>query len=113
MTKHSENKEQSNSTKPVLSEGFLLTNGFIKTKGKFGEYFLHEKYQLFRCWFHNGELQVGKKDVEKDVCIWIATLDDRNDFKELFRILTKDTICDFNKSKNDLESNGYSFEVGV
>jgi len=96
-----------------MNEQFLFANGFIKTKGKFGEYFLHEKYQLFRCWFHNGELQVGKKDAEKDICIWIATLDNRNDFTELFRILTKQTILKANYTKNNLESNGYSFEAGV
>jgi hypothetical protein len=97
----------------LINEYFLLTNGFIKTKGQFGEYYYHHEYQLFRCWFHNEELQIGKKDIEKDICLWIATLDDRNDFKELFRILTKENICGFNNSKNDLESNGYSFEMGV
>ena len=108
-----EQAESGNLVKPVLSEVFLFANGFIKTKGQFGEYFLHEKYQLFRCWFHNVELQIGKKDIEKDICIWIATIDNKKDFADLFRILTKQTILEAHYTKNDLESNGYSFEAGV
>lgn len=105
--------QDGNSSKPLLSEVFLLANGFIKTKGQFGEYFLHEKYQLFRCWFYNGELQIGKKDVEKDICVWIATIDNKTDFVNLFRILTKQTILEAHYTKDDLESKGYSFEAGV
>lgn len=102
---------EENKNLDCLKESFLLTNGFIKAEGKFGEYFQHEKYQLFRCWFYDGKLQVGKKDVEKDICVWIASLENKNDFTELFRILTKSNIYD--SGKNDLESNGFSFEVGV
>lgn len=74
------------------TENFLLENNFIKTNGKFGEYFYHERYQLFRCWFYEGNLKIGKKDDSIDMTICIATIYNEKDFSDLFRILTSETL---------------------
>jgi len=87
----------------LTSESFLLVNGFIKTNGQFGEYFLHEKYELFRCWFYNEKLQIGKKDSEKDICVWITTIDNKKDFVDLFRILTKQKLNKLSESYSEEE----------
>jgi len=86
----------------VLGDVFLLNSGFVKANGKFGEYFKHQKHELFRCWFFEGKLQIGKKDIEKDCTFWFAEIENEFDFNILFKIVCKESINNLEEYTNKI-----------
>ncbi|SFH81481.1 hypothetical protein [Halpernia frigidisoli] len=94
----------------ILNENYLFINNFTKKTGRFGNYYQHEDSALFRCWFLNGNLQVGKKSGVDGECFWVAAIQNEIDFKNIYRIITSKELLTTTMS---LELNGYSFETGV
>lgn len=86
----------------ILMEEFLKNEGFFKELGKFGEYYKHPKYSLFRCWFYDNKLQIGKKDVEKNCTFWFAEINNIFDFSVIFKIVCREELNILSKYKKDL-----------
>ena len=75
-----------------LTKDIISSFNFIYCKGKYGEYYKHELFELFRIWAYEDYYVIGRKDNEKDETYYITNTKYAHKLQNVFYDLTGEEL---------------------